>query len=243
MPIALHQLPDDIDALKSLLADQLVRNEQLTTENQRLTRQKDELDVQRAALVDQLENKQVVLLQLNRQLRETGKALEKRTADRRRLEQLLVRIEDRTAMIVESEDSTPFKGMKGQLLLPVNGRITQRFGAQRNAGKMRWRGVFIDAPEGEQVHAVHYGRVVFSDWLRGFGLLLIVNHGQGYMSLYGHNQMIYRETGDWVVAGEAIATVGDTGGQDRSGLYFEIRIDGNPADPQLWCQARRQKAA
>ena len=101
----------------------------------------------------------------------------------------------------------------------------------------------IEAPEGEPVHAVHYGRVVFSDWLRGFGLLLIINHGEGYMSLYGHNQVLYRETGEWVTAGETIATVGDTGGQNRSGLYFEIRVAGKTADPQLWCRARSERAA
>ena len=141
------------------------------------------------------------------------------------------------------DDSIPFESMKGQLMLPVAGTISQSFGADRNIGKMRWRGIFIDAPEGEPVHAVHYGRVVFSDWLRGFGLLLIVNHGKGYMSLYGHNQTINREAGDWVLVGETIATVGNTGGQNKTGLYFEIRIDGTPADPQRWCQTRAGRAA
>ena len=90
---------------------------------------------------------------------------------------------------------------------------------------------------------MHYGRVVFSDWLRGFGLLLIISHGEGYMSLYGHNQVLYRETGDWVTAGDMIATVGDSGGQNKTGLYFEIRIAGKPSDPQNWCVARNRRAA
>ena len=141
------------------------------------------------------------------------------------------------------EDAEPFGAMQGKLYLPVTGRISHRFGNRRNQGKLRWDGVFIDADEGVPVHAVHYGRVVFSDWLRGFGLLVIINHGEGYMSLYGHNQALYRQTGEWVHAGEVIATVGDTGGQSRTGLYFEIRIAGEPSDPQKWCVARAQGAA
>lgn len=122
--------------------------------------------------------------------------------------------------------------------MPIAGRVTNRFGSARSSGKLRWNGVFIEAEPGTPVTAVHYGRVVFSDWLRGFGLLLIVDHGDGYMSLYGHNEVLYRETGDWVTAGETIATVGDTGGQNRSGLYFEIRHAGKPTDPQHWCRVR-----
>jgi septal ring factor EnvC (AmiA/AmiB activator) len=101
----------------------------------------------------------------------------------------------------------------------------------------------IDAVQGESVHAVHYGRVVFSDWLRGFGLLVIISHGEGYMSLYGHNQALFRKTGDRVSAGEVIAAVGDSGGQEKTGLYFEIRIDGKPNNPQHWCVAREKRAA
>ena len=85
--------------------------------------------------------------------------------------------------------------------------------------------------------------MVFSDWLRGFGLLMIINHGDGYMSLYGHNQVLYFETGEWVTAGDVIATVGDTGGQNTAGLYFEIRIAGETSDPEQWCIARQQGTA
>ena len=139
--------------------------------------------------------------------------------------------------------SVAFKSMKGKLFLPVDGKVTQKFGTNRNIGKMQWRGLFIDAPEGEPVFAIHSGEIVFADWLRGFGLLLIINHGQGYMSLYAHNQKIYYQSGDHVLSGEQVASVGNTGGQIRSGLYFEIRIDGKPADPQTWCQAKSSGAA
>ena len=93
-----------------------------------------------------------------------------------------------------------------------------------------------------EIQSIHHGRVVFSDYLRGFGLMTIIDHGDGYMSLYGHNQALYRETGEWVTAGDVIATVGDSGGQIRTGLYFEIRINGKPANPQQWCMARQQRA-
>ncbi|MDA1298758.1 MAG: peptidoglycan DD-metalloendopeptidase family protein [Proteobacteria bacterium] len=212
-------------------------------ENALLITQRTELVEQRSQLADQNRNRQRVLGELQRKLAETGGEIEKLQADRTRLEGLLERIISATERIAVPADGPPFSAMKGELLLPVQGSISQRFGAARNAGKMRWRGVLIDAPAGTPVYAVHHGQIVFADWLRGFGLLVIINHGQGYMSLYGHNQMIYRETGDWVVTGENIATVGDTGGQNETGLYFEIRIDGNPANPQLWCRARGSNAA
>ena len=155
-----------------------------------------------------------------------------------RLQALLDRITASIADLPTPGDTTPFVREKGKLLLPVSGRITDRFGTSRNNGKLRWNGIFIAAPRGAPVRAIHYGRVVFSDWLRGFGLLLIIDHGDGYMSLYGHNQVLYTEVGDWVTAGEIVATVGDTGGQNRAGLYFEIRYKGKPTNPQLWCQAR-----
>ena len=101
---------------------------------------------------------------------------------------------------------------------------------------MRWQGVNIPAAEGTTVRAIHHGRVVYSDWLRGSGLLLIIDHGDGYMSLYAHNQSLLREVGEWVTAGTPIATVGSSGGQERSALYFEIRHQGKPTDPARWCK-------
>jgi septal ring factor EnvC (AmiA/AmiB activator) len=94
----------------------------------------------------------------------------------------------------------------------------------------------ISAPEGREVRAVHHGRVAFADWLRGFGLLMIVDHGDGYMTLYGHNQSLFKEVGDWVGADEAIALVGNSGGRERSGVYFGIRFKGRPVNPTKWCR-------
>ena len=101
---------------------------------------------------------------------------------------------------------------------------------------MQWNGVLIGAAEGNDVRAIYHGRVVFADWLRGFGLMTIVDHGDGYMSLYGHNQSLSKQVGDWVEAGEVIASAGSTGGQSEAGLYFEIRINGQAVDPRGWCR-------
>ena len=217
--------------------------QELAEETVVLESQRRALGAQQKSLANVQKEKQMTLKALINQISTTGSALSKLEQDRGRLEQLLDRLQESLANLDAPRSAQPFAGMQGKLLLPVEGRISQRFGNQRNQGKLRWHGIFIDAAEGESVYAVHYGRVVFSDWLRGFGLLMIVSHGEGYMSLYGHNQALFRETGDWVSAGEVIAAVGDSGGQDKTGLYFEIRIDGKPNNPQNWCVTREQRAA
>ncbi|XOV87068.1 MAG: murein hydrolase activator EnvC family protein [Pseudomonadota bacterium] len=216
---------------------------ELASRNIQLANDRVALDQRNLALTKVRAEKEATLVQLNRAIASTGQEIQLREKDRERLEFLLERITAGIINLPTPGDTVPFAEQKGKLLMPVAGRITSRFGSARNAGKLRWDGVFIEAPTGAPVNAVHYGRVVFSDWLRGFGLLLIINHGDGYMSLYGHNQVLYRETGDWVVAGETIATVGDSGGQSQPGLYFEIRQAGKPADPQLWCRARPASTA
>ena len=132
-----------------------------------------------------------------------------------------------------------FASARGKLPWPVNGRLAARFGTARGGDeRTKWDGVLISAGAGSQVHAVHGGRVVFADWLRGAGLLVILDHGNGYLSLYGHNQSLLKDAGQIVKAGEAIATVGTSGGQNTPALYFAIRQQGRPSDPAQWC--RRQ---
>lgn len=118
--------------------------------------------------------------------------------------------------------------------LPLRGRTVARFGQPRSDGLLRWEGLMLAAPAGSDVKAVRGGRVVYSDWLPGMGLLLVIDHGKGYMSLYGHNQDLLKKTGQTVKQGEAIAKVGDTGGQGSPGLYFELRRNGKPVNPQSW---------
>ena len=218
-------------------------SELLDSENQTLVNNRLDLQLERGELLLLQAKKREVLIALNKQILATGTEIEKLVADRQQLERLIQRIQAGISNLPAPADVVPFASLKGQLLLPVAGQISHRYGNRRNAGRLHWSGVLINAAEGAPVYAVHYGRVVFSDWLRGFGLLMIINHGEGYMSLYGHNQVLYRETGDWVTAGDTIATVGDSGGQNKPGLYFEIRVAGKTADPQLWCLARSKRAA
>ncbi|GGU61414.1 peptidase M23 [Pseudomonas laurentiana] len=132
-----------------------------------------------------------------------------------------------------------FSAARGKLPWPVNGRLLARFGETRgDDSRAKWDGVMISASAGSQVHAVHGGRVVFADWLRGAGLLVILDHGNGYLSLYGHNQTLLKDAGDIVKAGEAISTVGNSGGQSTSALYFAIRQQGRPSDPAQWCRSQ-----
>ncbi|MGE7960369.1 peptidoglycan DD-metalloendopeptidase family protein [Pseudomonas sp. NPDC089530] len=133
----------------------------------------------------------------------------------------------------------PFASARGKLPWPVDGRLLARFGETRgDDARTKWDGVMISASAGSQVHAVHGGRVVFADWLRGAGLLVILDHGNGYLSLYGHNQTLLKEAGDIVKAGESISTVGSSGGQDTPALYFAIRQQGRPSDPAQWCRVQ-----
>jgi septal ring factor EnvC (AmiA/AmiB activator) len=133
-----------------------------------------------------------------------------------------------------SLSSRPFSSLKGQLRLPVRGELMNRYGSPREEGGVTWRGLFIRAAVGEFVRAVADGRVVYADWLRGFGNLLILDHGGGYMSLYGYNDGLLRQVGDPVKSGDAVAQVGASGGAEESGLYFELRQDGKPFDPLRW---------
>jgi murein hydrolase activator len=127
-----------------------------------------------------------------------------------------------------------FESLRGKLKLPARGELAGRFGAPRDEGGVTWKGVFIKADVGQAVRAVADGRVTYADWLRGYGNLMIIDHGDGYMSLYGHNESLLKNVGENVTSGEAIASVGSTGGALESGVYFELRHEGKPFDPMRW---------
>ena len=127
-----------------------------------------------------------------------------------------------------------FASLRGKLRLPVRGEVTNRFGASREDTGVSWKGLFIKSAEGSDVKSVADGRVVFADWMRGFGNLIIVDHGSGYMSLYGNNQAVLKHVGDEVDAGDTIASVGNSGGNESNGLYYELRKNSAPFDPLSW---------
>jgi len=136
-----------------------------------------------------------------------------------------------------SKPKGDFSALKGQLSWPVKGRLSNKFGSARTESEQRvWDGVLIEASEGTEIRAISRGKVVYSDWLRGYGMLTIVDHGEGYMSLYAFNQSLYRKVGEWVDVGDVIASVGQSGGRSQSGLYFGIRSGGKSVDPLEWCR-------
>ena len=171
--------------------------------------------------------------QLKRQISGGDKRLQGLKSDRQRLQQVLKQLQQTLKKIDLSWESKEFSQFKGKLKWPTKGRVIQSYGSRTVQG-IKNEGMLISAPMGRQVTAVHHGRVVFSDWLRGFGLLMIVDHGNGYMSLYGHNESLLKEVGDWVSTSEKIATVGDSGGLSSTGLYFAIRYKGQPYNPKPW---------
>ncbi len=141
---------------------------------------------------------------------------------------------DKINPVYAAASDKPFATLKGHLQWPAKGAIIRRFGSRRS--DTRWDGVLIAAKEGADIYAVSSGRVVFADWLRGYGLLTIVDHGQGYMTLYAFTQSLYKKVGDSVKAGTAIAAVGKSDGRDEAGLYFGIRNNGKPINPVMWCR-------
>lgn len=160
-----------------------------------------------------------------------------------RLGQLRLEAEDLESLVAELTrlfgdlsigDTTPFVNRKGQMTWPTDGRLLRKFGESKADGRLRWDGVLLATGAGSEVLAVHHGRVVYSDWLPGMGLLVVLEHGDGYLTLYGHNQDLIMEVGEWVTPGTVIAHVGDSGGQPVPGLYFEIRKNGSPVNPSHW---------
>ncbi len=196
-----------------------------------------EREEERKALEKSKRKRGKVLAALQQEIGKGRARLDRLRRDEAELKELIARLKQKRE---RSPTPSPFggRGGKGRFLWPVEGPIKAAFGSPRTR-ELRWKGVLIDAPEGEPVKAISAGNVVFADWLRGYGLLVIIDHGSGYMSLYGHNQSLQKEAGTRVEAGEVISTVGNSGGHMHSGLYFEIRHNGQPVDPARWCVARK----
>ncbi len=182
-----------------------------------------------------------LVAQLGQEIHSKEEQIKQLRQNEQQLKAVLDAIEDSLVDILPAEQQRKFVAYKGRLTWPARGRIDNRYGQSHHKGRLKWHGALIHAREGSTVHAVSRGRVAYADWLRGYGLLVILDHGDGYMSLYGHNQSLLKEVGDWVEVDEAIANVGNSGGQESAGLYFEIRHNGRPANPARWCgKPRRQ---
>jgi septal ring factor EnvC (AmiA/AmiB activator) len=170
---------------------------------------------------------------LRTRMQEEGAEMKRLAAQEQDLSRLIAELSSILADYpITSEE--PFTALRGRLTWPVAGRLVHDFGQPRAGGQLNWHGVVLAAPRGREVRAVYHGRVVFADWLDGMGLLVIVDHGEGFMTLYGYNETLLKATGDWVAPGDVIATVGDSGGQSQASLYFEIRQGTTPVNPRRW---------
>lgn len=208
--------------------------EELADAAKHLEQTRFELARQQAQLNEARSERQEVLAKLEVEADDKNDQLRLLQEDERRLQGLLGSLQEAMAGLgppdAAAQQATP---SQGRAALPVKGPVLAAFGAPRMSGK--WDGVLIGAPEGTPVRSVSSGHIAFADWLRGYGLLTIVDHGDGYMSLYAFNQSLFKNVGDRVDAGEAIASVGASGGQRQPGLYFGVRQKGKPIDPLAWC--------
>jgi septal ring factor EnvC (AmiA/AmiB activator) len=182
-------------------------------------------------------SRRALLASLRKKIANEGQEVERLAAQEQDLTRL---ISELTSILSDYPISSeqPFTSHKGRLTWPIVGTLLHDFGQPRVRGKLKWNGVVMAAPRGQEVRAVYHGRIAFADWLAGMGLLVIVDHGEGYMTLYGYNETVLKNAGDWVAPGDVIATVGDSGGQQQTGLYFELRRGTRPVDPRQWVTRR-----
>ncbi len=206
----------------------------MRTEREKNTRQLTQLDQEKKAISTNLLERKKLLTLLNKQITTNQQKLNTLRANQRRLQSLIKAVERSIADITVPADISPFSTMQRKLIKPTKGKLDKRFGHSIENTQVKWQGVAFISALGKSVQAVHYGRVVFSGWFRGKGLLIIIDHGEGYMTLYAHNQTLHAETGDWVKQSDIIATVGNSGGLDHSELYFEIRHNGEAVNPNKW---------
>lgn len=221
----------DLDALSAVRAAAQAAARALADDRAARTQQAAALEQARAARSATLAELKVRIDDATERLAALGK-------DERGLLDLIARLRDAIADIPKVlAGAEPFASLRGRLPWPASGRVVERFGGAGSGGHPS-EGVLIEAARGAPVRAVSHGRVAFADWLAGYGLLLILDHGDGYMSLYAHNEAVRAEVGDWVSAGEVIAEAGSSGGRAESGLYFELRAKGRPVDPAGWLARR-----
>lgn len=208
----------------------------IKAEAEALAETSSELQRQQQTLFQQKQQRANTLAGIDRDIVTKTSSLNTLDKERKSLESVLQAVEREITNIAIPASYKPFNAMRGKMPWPVRGKLLNRYGSPRQGSAVTWQGIQIAGNEGDSVISIHNGRVVFADWLRGAGLLIIVDHGGGYLSLYAHNQSLLRTEGDWVKGGEAVATVGNSGGQRQAGLYFEIRYKGRPTDPRRWCQ-------
>jgi septal ring factor EnvC (AmiA/AmiB activator) len=222
---AINELKHTMDELRQNHADQL-------DEQEKLTQLVAEQQLQAKRLESEQSQRQATLKELQKTLSSRGAELEQLQIEEASLKRVL---EQAVKSAKASPKLTGLASQRGKLSWPTKGRLTESFGSARS-GQIKWKGVLLSAPEGQDIKAISDGKVIYADWLKGFGMVLVLDHGNGYMSLYGHAQALLKGPGDTVKGGDTIALVGRSGGQTQPGLYFEIRHKGQAVDPANYCR-------
>ena len=229
-----HHIDEAVASIEKL--DRLTVEVKIKTKELTVSRKQQQVEKQK--LEDDFIERSIIIKEMEKNIADKGIRLKKFVADEQLLQQLLKDIRKiMPSSLTEIDKRETFSKRRGRLKWPVKGSVKRLFGKSRKAAKLKWNGVLISSTEGKDVKAISHGRVAYADWLRGYGMLVIIDHGDGYMTLYGYNQALYKETGDWVEEGEVIAAVGRSGGQLKSGLYFEVRVKGRPSNPVKWCKS------
>ncbi len=193
------------------------------------------LESNKASYTDTYSARKRLLNEITRNLLSKKKDLNILVSDSKRLHKLVKSLGEILFDIPPPpQELLPFAKLKGKLRLPVTGKVIHKFREKKNNRRMYWKGIVLKTKRGIPVHSIHSGRIVFSDWLNGYGNIIIIDHGSNYLSLYAYNQSLEKEIGEWVVANDIIATTGQSGGQKQNALYFEIRKNGKPVNPLKW---------
>ena len=219
---------DDIEAITVLENNIKRENAELLALKQKQLAKKNEITESRAT-------RKAILVKLQDKLKRQDRSLQSLQQQEQEIKALLAKLRQRGG-VGGYDDTRPFSKLKGKLEWPVRGRLLAHYGSAKRGANLKWQGVVLDAKAGIDVHAISGGKVIFADWFRNLGLLIIVDHGDDYMSLYGYNESLLKKNGDLILPGEVIATAGDSGGQLHPGVYFEIRDRGIPVDPAQWCK-------
>jgi septal ring factor EnvC (AmiA/AmiB activator) len=231
---------ETIDRAEATLVELDETEQTIARENAELERLGEQREAEYRQLVEARTERKTLMKELSDQIASHRRSVETLREDENRLRELIGRLTGLFADIPsEAGAGRAFAKRRGELPWPVSGRFLNSFGEPRPGSDLVWHGIRIAAPGGQDVRAVSHGRIAFADWLPNFGLVLIIDHNDGYMSLYAHNEALYKDTGDWVNPGEVVASVGNSGGRRRSALYFEIRHNGKPVDPAQWCRNRQ----
>jgi len=222
---------EEINATRQTLE---IQQKKLNLEQQQLAQLQKELTGEKKSLDQKQKQRQRTLAELKKEIDKESNKLERKQQEAVKLQQLITQLNQR----LKSADKDPkgFRKQKGKLKWPTAGKLIHQFNQKRSEnGQLRWQGVVMRGTQGQAVNAVFSGQVVYSDWMTGFGNLLMIDHGGGYLSLYGHNQALLKSAGDSVNKGEQIATLGNSGGELEDALYFEIRHHNKPINPSSWC--------